>query len=61
LKDLVRKASSRCIALIAVTLLFGAGSSAMAHEFWIEPSTFYPAAGARLDVRLCKARQRCRA
>jgi uncharacterized GH25 family protein len=49
----MRKASSQSIALIAVPLLFGAGSIATAHEFWVEPSTFTPATGARLDVRLC--------
>jgi uncharacterized GH25 family protein len=53
LKNLVRKASSHCVALIAAPLLFGAGSIATAHEFWVEPSTFNLAAGARLDVRLC--------
>jgi uncharacterized GH25 family protein len=53
LKDLVRKASSHCVALVAAPLLFGAGSIATAHEFWVEPSTFSLAAGARLDVRLC--------
>jgi uncharacterized GH25 family protein len=49
----VRKASSPRTALIAAPLLFGAASIATAHEFWVEPSTFTPAAGARLDVRLC--------
>jgi uncharacterized GH25 family protein len=49
----MRKASSHCVALFAAPLLFGAGSIASAHEFWLEPSTFSPATGARLDIRLC--------
>jgi uncharacterized GH25 family protein len=49
----MRKASSYCVALVAAPLLFGAGSIATAHEFWVEPSTFSPDAGARLDIRLC--------
>ena len=49
----MRKASSRYLALFAAPLLFGAWSSATAHEFWVEPSTFSPATGARLDIRLC--------
>jgi uncharacterized GH25 family protein len=53
LKDLVRKVSSHCVALTAALLLFGAVSIATAHEFWVEPSTFSLATGARLDVRLC--------
>jgi uncharacterized GH25 family protein len=53
LENLVRKASAHCVALIAAPLLFGAGSIATAHEFWAEPSTFNPAIGARLDIRLC--------
>ena len=53
MKDFVRKASSRCIALIAAPVLLAAGSIATAHEFWVEPSTFSVAIGARLDVRLC--------
>jgi uncharacterized GH25 family protein len=53
LKDLVRKASSHCVALVVALLLFGAGAIATAHEFWVEPSAFSLATGARLDVRLC--------
>ena len=53
MKDLVRKASSHCVALVLAPLLFGAGSIATAHEFWVEPSAFSLATGARLDVRLC--------
>jgi uncharacterized GH25 family protein len=53
LKDLVRKASSNCVALVFALLLFGAGAIATAHEFWVEPSAFSLATGARLDVRLC--------
>jgi uncharacterized GH25 family protein len=49
----LRKASSRCAALVAAPLLFAMSSTAPAHEFWIEPSTFSPAPGARLDIRLC--------
>jgi uncharacterized GH25 family protein len=49
----MRKASSHCVALFAAPLLFGAWSIATAHDFWIEPSTFSPATGARLDIRLC--------
>jgi uncharacterized GH25 family protein len=48
----MRTASSHCVALVAATLML-AGSIATAHEFWVEPSTFRPAAGARLDIRLC--------
>lgn len=48
----MRKASSHCVALVAASLLLG-GSIATAHEFWVEPSTFSPATGARLDIRLC--------
>ena len=36
----------------AAALLF-AVCSATAHEFWVEPSEFNPASGARVDVRLC--------
>jgi uncharacterized GH25 family protein len=53
LKDLVRKASSHGVALVVALLLFGAGAIATAHEFWVEPSAFSLATGARLDVRLC--------
>jgi uncharacterized GH25 family protein len=49
----MRKASPNYLALLAAPLLLGTGSIAMAHEFWVEPSTFSPAAGSRLDVRLC--------
>jgi uncharacterized GH25 family protein len=49
----MRKATSRFVALVAAPLLCGASSIATAHEFWVEPSTFSLAAGARLDVRLC--------
>ena len=49
----MRKASAHCVAFFAAPLLFGAGSIASAHEFWLEPSTFSPATGARLDIRLC--------
>src|SRR5688572_19703804 len=49
----MRKASSYCVALVAAPLLFGACAIATAHEFWVEPSTFSPAPGARLDIRLC--------
>lgn len=52
MKDFIRKAS-RCVALAAAPLLFGAWSKAAAHEFWVEPSTFSLATGARLDIRLC--------
>jgi uncharacterized GH25 family protein len=41
------------VALFAALLLFAASTIAAAHEFWVEPSTFSPATGARLDVRLC--------
>ena len=37
----------------AAALLFAVCSSATAHEFWVEPSEFNPASGARVDVRLC--------
>lgn len=50
---LVRNAPSHRFGLVATALLFGAGSTATAHDFWIEPSTFSLAAGSRLDVRLC--------
>jgi uncharacterized GH25 family protein len=53
LKSLMRKATSHWVVLAAAPLLFAAGSAAPAHEFWVEPSTFYPASGARLDIRLC--------
>jgi uncharacterized GH25 family protein len=53
LKLLVRSVPAHCIALCAAPLLFGTCPIATAHEFWVEPSTFTPAAGARLDVRLC--------
>ena len=49
----MRKASSHYVALVAAPLLFGAWTIATAHEFWVEPSTFSPANGARLDIRLC--------
>jgi uncharacterized GH25 family protein len=48
----MRKAFSRRVALVAAPLLL-AGSMATAHEFWVEPSTFSPTTGARLDIRLC--------
>jgi uncharacterized GH25 family protein len=38
---------------LAAALLFAACTSATAHEFWVEPSEFNPASGARVDVRLC--------
>jgi uncharacterized GH25 family protein len=47
----VRRPTLHRAALAA--LLLGASSIAGAHEFWVEPSTFSLAAGARLDVRLC--------
>jgi uncharacterized GH25 family protein len=53
LKERLRNASPRCAALVAAPLLFAAAPAAPAHEFWIEPSTFDPAPGARLDIRLC--------
>jgi uncharacterized GH25 family protein len=53
LRDGVRKASWHWVALVAAPLLLGACSIAAGHEFWVEPSTFNPATGARLDVRLC--------
>jgi uncharacterized GH25 family protein len=37
----------------AAALLFAVCTSATAHEFWVEPSEFNPASGARVDVRLC--------
>jgi hypothetical protein len=37
----------------AAALLFAVCRSASAHEFWVEPSEFNPASGARVDVRLC--------
>ena len=37
----------------AAALLFAVCRSATAHEFWVEPSEFNPASGARVDVRLC--------
>ena len=37
----------------AAALLFAVCASATAHEFWVEPSEFNPASGARVDVRLC--------
>ena len=40
-------------AFFAAALLLAVFRSATAHEFWIEPSTFNPASGARVDVRLC--------
>jgi uncharacterized GH25 family protein len=49
----MRKASSSWVVLVAAPLLFAAASAASAHEFWIEPSTFNPASGARVDIRLC--------
>ena len=49
----MRKVSSHCVALVAAPLLLGAWTLAPAHEFWVEPSTFSPATGARLDIRLC--------
>ena len=49
----MREASSHCVALFAAPLLFAAWTIATAHEFWVEPSTFTPATGARLDIRLC--------
>jgi uncharacterized GH25 family protein len=49
----MREASSHYVALFAAPLLFGAWTTAMAHDFWVEPSTFSPASGARLDIRLC--------
>jgi uncharacterized GH25 family protein len=39
--------------LLAAALLFAVCTSATAHEFWVEPSQFTPASGARVDVRLC--------
>jgi uncharacterized GH25 family protein len=49
----VRRASVHCVAVVAAPLLFATSPIATAHEFWVEPSTFNPAVGARLDVRLC--------
>jgi uncharacterized GH25 family protein len=49
----MRKALSNHLAFFAAPLLFGAWTMATAHDFWIEPSTFSPANGARLDIRLC--------
>jgi uncharacterized GH25 family protein len=49
----MRKASLRYAALVAAPLLFAAWTIAPAHDFWVEPSTFSPANGARLDIRLC--------
>lgn len=48
----MRNSSSHLAALLAAALL-AACASATAHDFWVEPSTFNPARGARLDVRLC--------
>lgn len=50
---IMRESSLHCRALFAAPLLLAAWASATAHEFWVEPSTFNPARGARLDVRLC--------
>ncbi|MCG3131139.1 MAG: hypothetical protein FLDDKLPJ_01915 [Phycisphaerae bacterium] len=36
-------------ALVAVTVL---SSAALAHDFWIEPSTYFPASGEAIHVRL---------
>ena len=38
--------------LVAFAAAGLAAASAAAHDFWIEPSTFHPAVGARVDVSL---------
>lgn len=50
---LVHEWLSHRAAHFAAALLFAACTSASAHDFWIEPSAFNPASGARLDIRLC--------
>lgn len=47
------RSSSHRAAILAVALLLAAYTRAMAHDFLVEPSTFDPPSGARLDVRLC--------
>lgn len=39
--------------ILAAVLLLAVLRSASAHDFWVEPSAFNPASGARLNVRLC--------
>jgi uncharacterized GH25 family protein len=42
----------RISGLIAWLVLAGAAASASAHDFWIEPSTFWPRVGERVNVGL---------
>jgi len=46
MKPRVRSAGAALLLLLAPTAL-------LAHNFWVEPDTLFPRAGARLDVSLC--------
>jgi uncharacterized GH25 family protein len=47
-----RRPGHRAHALLAATFLLGVHDLVRAHDFWIEPSDFRPAPGARVDLRL---------